>query len=130
MTTLNTGPNVIKALAALKEFGRMSAQELADWADITRYDAHAVLLRMNKRTKAGDKRIHIIDWTYGHDGARRYPRPVFALGDQRDKPKPKSDLAANRRRYEAKVHAMHRMSSVFNLAMTRETIREIRKGQV
>jgi hypothetical protein len=130
MTTLNTGPNVIKALAALKEFGRMSAQELADWADITRYDAHAVLLRMNKRTKAGEKRIHIADWTYGHDGARRYPRPVYALGDQRDKTKPKSDLAANRRRYEAKVHAMHRMSSVFNLAMTRETIREIRKGQV
>ena len=130
MTTLNTGPNVIKALAALKEFGRMSAQELADWADITRYDAHAVLLRMNKRTKAGEKRIHIADWTYGHDGARRYPRPVYALGDQRDKTKPKSDLAANRRRYEAKVHAKHRMSSVFNLAMTRETIREIRKGQV
>ena len=130
MTTLNTGPNVIKALAALKEFGRMSAQELADWADITRNDAHAVLLRMNKRTKAGEKRIHIADWTYGHDGARRYPRPVYALGDQRDKTKPKSDLAANRRRYEAKVHAKHRMSSVFNLAMTRETIREIRKGQV
>jgi hypothetical protein len=130
MTTLNTGPNVIKVLASLQEFGRMSAQEFADWADITRYDAHAVLLRMNKRTKAGDKRIYIIDWTYGHDGARRYPRPVYALGDQRDKPKPKADPAANRRRYDQQVHALHRMNSVFNMAMSRDTIREIRKGQV
>jgi len=130
VTTLNTGQHVIKALEALNEFGRISAQEFADWADIGRYDAHAVLVRMSKRTKAGVKRIHIADWTHGHDGARRYPRPVYALGDQRDKPKPKPDVAANRRRYEQGKNKMYRMSSVFNLAMTRDKIREIRKVMV
>lgn len=127
MTTTNTGPHVVKALEAFNEFGRMTAQEFADWADISRYDAHAVLNRMNKRTKAGDKRIHVIDWTYGHDDARRYPRPVYALGDRIDKPKPKADVAANRRRYEQGKNKMYRMNSVFNLAMTRDKIREIRK---
>lgn len=130
MTTTNTGPNVIKALEALSEFGRMSAQEFADWAEISRYDAHAVLGRMSKRTKAGEKRIYVADWTHGHDGARRYPRPVYALGDQRDKPKPKADPAANRRRHEQSKHKMYRMNSVFNLAMTRDKIREIRKVTV
>lgn len=127
MTTTNTGPHVIKALEALQEFGRMTAQEFADMADISRYDAHAVLRRMNKRTKAGDKRLHVADWVYGHDGARRYPRPVYALGDQRDKPKPKASPAANSRRYEQGKNRMYRMNSVFNLAMTRDRIREIRK---
>jgi len=127
---LNTGQHVVKALEALNEFGRMTAQEFADYADIGRYDAHAVLLRMNKRTKAGDKRIHIADWTHGHDGARRYPRPVYALGDKLDKKKPKADPAANRRRHEQSKNKMYRMNSVFNLAMTRDKIREIRKVTV
>lgn len=127
---MNTGQHVVKALEALNEFGRMTAQEFADYADIGRYDAHAVLLRMNKRTKAGDKRIHIADWTHGHDGARRYPRPVYALGDKLDKKKPKADPAANRRRHEQSKNKMYRMNSVFNLAMTRDKIREIRKVTV
>ena len=127
MTTTNTGKNVIMALEALQEFGRMTAQEFADWADITRYDAHAVLIRMNKRTKAGDKRIHIADWSHEHDGARRYPRPVFCLGDKIDKPKPKADPLANRRRYDAKRDKTYRMNSVFNMAMPRDRVREMAK---
>lgn len=127
MTTTNTGPHVIKALEAFQEFGRMTAQEFADMADISRYDAHAVLRRMNKRTKAGDKRLHVADWAYGHDGARRYPRPMYALGDKPDKPKPKASPAANSRRYEQGKNRMYRMNSVFNMAMTRDKIREIRK---
>lgn len=130
MTTLNRGHNVLKAYEALEEFGRMTAQELADWADMGRYDAHAVLVRMNKRTKDGVKRIHITDWVHGHDGARRYPRPVYALGDKLDKKKPKADPAANRRRHEQSKNRMYRMNSVFNLAMTRDKIREIRKVTV
>lgn len=121
---------MLKAYEALEEFGRMTAQELADWADMGRYDAHAVLVRMNKRTKAGEKRIHIADWVHGHDGARRYPRPVYALGDKLDRPKPKADPAANRRRHEQGKNKMYRMNSVFNLAMTRDKIREIRKVMV
>lgn len=127
MSTTNKGPLVIKALEALAEFERVTAQEFADFADISRYDAHAVLNRMCKRTKAGEKRIHIVDWKDSHDDARRYPRAVFMLGDKPDKPKPKPDVRANRRRSEAKRNKTFRMNSVFNMAMTRDTIRAIRK---
>jgi hypothetical protein len=128
MTTTNTGMHVIRALEAFAEFKRLTAQEFADYADIHRYDAHAVLNRMNKRTKAGDKRIHIADWTYAHDDARRYPRPVFMLGDLPDKPKPKPNLRENRRRSEHKTAQAIRMTSVFNMGLNRDRIREIRRS--
>jgi hypothetical protein len=128
MTTTNTGVHVIRALEAFAEFRRLTAQEFADFADIHRYDAHAVLNRMNKRTKAGEKRIHVADWTYAHDDARRYPRPVFMLGDFPDKPKPKPNLRENRRRSEHKTINAIRMTSVFNMGLNRGAVRQIRKN--
>ena len=126
MSTTNTGMHVIKALEAFAEFGRITAQEFADFADIGRYDAHAVLNRMNKRTKAGEKRIHIADWTYAHDDARRYPRAVFMLGDKEDKKKPKPNIRANRQRSEHKRTKTFRMNSVFNMGLNRDAVRQVR----
>ncbi len=128
MGSVNTGAYVMKAYAALEEFGTVTAQEFADYADIGRYDAHAVLRRMGKRTKAGEKRLHITAWVYDHDDARRYPRPVYAIGDKPDKVRPKPDVRANRRRSDARRENLFRVNSVFNLAMTREKIREIRRS--
>ena len=128
MGATNAGLLVQKALEAFEEFGKLTAQEFADYADIDRYAAHAVLNRMIKRTKAGEKRAYIVSWVHTHDGARRYPRAVFTLGDKLDKPRPKPNATENRRRSEAKSNAKFRMNSVFNMAMTREKIREIRKS--
>ena len=128
MSSTNTGSHVIKVLEALETFGQITAQEFADYADIGRYDAHAVLNRMAKRTKAGVKRIYVADWTYEHDDARRYPRAVFMVGDKPDKRKPKPDVRENRRRSEAMRNKTLRMNSVFNMALTRDKIREIRRS--
>jgi hypothetical protein len=128
MGTTNTGAHVIKALEAFNEFGRLTAQEFADYADIGRYDAHAVLNRMNKRTKAGVKRIYVADWTYEHDDARRYPRAVFMLGDKEDKKKPKPDIRENRKRSEHKRNKTFRMNSVFNMGLNRDAVRQVRKN--
>jgi hypothetical protein len=127
MTTTNRGPHVVKALEAFAEFGRLTAQEFADYADIGRYDAHAVLNRMNKRTKDGLKRIYVTDWTYEHDDARRYPRAVFMLGDKEDKKKPKPNIRANRKRSEHKRNKTFRMNSVFNMGLNRDAVRQVRK---
>lgn len=128
MTPLTSGTLVSKAWEALHEFGKITAQEFADYADIGRYDAHAALAKMNKRTKAGVKRIYIANWTYGHDDARRYPRPVFMIGDLPDKPRPKPNVRENRRRSEAQRNKILRMNSVFNMALTRDKIRELRRS--
>ena len=128
MGATNTGAYVIKALEAFEEFKRLTAQEFADYADLGRYDAHAVLNRMKRRTKAGVKRIHIAAWTYEHDDARRYPRAVFMLGDKEDKQRPKPNVRLNRQRSEHKAIKAIRMTSVFNMGLTRDKVREIRKS--
>ena len=128
MTPLNSGTLIAKAWEALHEFGKITAQEFADYADIGRYDAHAALAKMNKRTKAGEKRIYIANWTYVHDDAKRYPRAVFMIGDKPDKKKPKPNLRENRRRSEARRNTPFRMNSVFNMATPRDKIRELRRS--
>ena len=128
MSSMNTGSHILKIWEALAEFGKITAQEFADYADIGRYDAHAALNKMNKRTKAGVKRIYIADWTYEHDDARRYPRAVLMVGAKPNKPKPKPNRRENRRRSEAKRNKTLRMNSVFNIALPRDKIRELRRS--
>ena len=53
---------------------------------------------------------------------------VFMVGDQPDKPRPKPNVRENRRRSEAKRNTTFRMNSVFNMAMTRDKIRELRRA--
>lgn len=117
MSSLNRGQRVIDTTAAIVEFGEITASELAEHLGITRYDAHAVLNRMNKRTKAGLKRIHVVRYINDHDGARTYPRAVFAMGDKPDAKKPKADQLAVKRRYYARLKSRTTMNSVFNLGM-------------
>lgn len=117
MTCLNRGKRVTDTTAALVEFGEITASELAEHLGISRYDAHAVLNRMNKRTKAGLKRIHIVRYVDDHYGARRYPRAVFSIGDFPDAKKPKANQNEVKRRYYARLKSRTTMNSVFNLGM-------------
>jgi hypothetical protein len=117
LSSLNRGQRVIDTTAAIVEFGEITAMELAEYLGISRYDAHAVLTRMNKRTKAGLKRIHIVRYIYDHDGARKYPRAVYAMGDKPDAKKPKADQLAVKRDYYARLKSRSTMNSVFNLGL-------------
>lgn len=117
MGTVNRGPRVVATLAAIVEFGEITAMELSEYLDITRYDAHAVLRRMNKRTKAGVKRIYIVRFIDDHDGARKYPRAVYAMGDKPDAKKPKADQLRVKREYYARLKSRTTMNSVFNLGL-------------
>lgn len=124
MGTTNTGPLVFKAFMMFEEFGRITASEFADYADISRYDAHAVLYRLNKRMRNGVKRIHIAAWVDSHDDARRYLRAQYELGDKPDKARPQAKVSVVRDRYHKSVMTRFRMNNVFNMALTREQVRE------
>jgi hypothetical protein len=50
------------------------------------------------------------------------------LGDKLDKPRPKPNVRENRRRSEHKTINTIRMSSVFNMGLTRDKVRELRKS--
>jgi hypothetical protein len=49
------------------------------------------------------------------------------LGDQEDKKKPKPNIRANRQRSEHKTTKAIRMTSVFNMGLTRDAVRQVRK---
>lgn len=78
-----------------------------------------VLHRMRQKSDKFPKRIYISAWVHEHEGARRYPRAVYSIGDKRDKPKPKplSDAVKAKRRRGLRVSRL-RHASVFNLGLT------------
>jgi len=108
---------------ALEQYGNQSRAELEVNADIPKNLISAVLSRMNKCCPRVGKQIHITHYVYDAEGARRYPRAVYALGDGVDAKKPKAKTLENRRRYDAKKKGMYRMNSVFNMGKSRDQVR-------
>lgn len=115
------------ALRLLKEFGPMTAAELGQHLGLDRFGYAALASVLNKPLKKVGKRIHIVRWVYDHEGQRRYPRAVYALGDGLDVPRPKRDVRAVKQRYEQARRTRLRMSSVFRLGAY---LKDIRAGVV
>lgn len=68
------------------------------------------------RTCVVTKQLYIQSWTMDGYG-RRYPRPVYALGDKRDAPKPKPTTASERaQKYRQKRKPPKAPNSVFTWA--------------
>jgi hypothetical protein len=117
LSSLNRGCRVVAALAALVEHGEITAIELSDYLGIGRYDAHAVLKKLATPTKAGVKRAYIVRWVWDHEGAKKYPRPVYAPGKKSDAKRPVADQLANKRAYYHRQKKLATMNSVFNLGI-------------
>lgn len=113
---------------ALEQYGPQSRAELEHSAGIRKDLIAAIVSRMNKITPRAGKQIYICRYVYDAEGARRYPRAVYALGAGNDVPKPKPSQLENRRRYDAKRLGLYRMNSVFNLGKSRDQIRAERKA--
>lgn len=108
---------------ALEQYGAQSRAELEVSAGIPKRLIAAIVSRMNKNTPRIGKQIYICRYVYDAEGARRYPRAVYALGAGNDVAKPKASQLENRRRYDAKKKAMYCMNSVFNMGKSRDQIR-------
>lgn len=115
MTSLNRGSVVEQITSLLREVGPMTVMDIADTTGIDRYKVHAAMRRMADPDVLGGKRAYVKSYVYQADGARSYPRAVYALGISRCAPRPKRDQKAVKRRYEQRRNTMLRNSSVFNL---------------
>jgi hypothetical protein len=115
-------------LMALEQYGPQSRAELELSAGIPKELIAAVVSRLNRPTPRLGKQIHIVRYVYDSEGARRYPRAVYAIGDGKDVPKPKPCTKENKRRYANKLMSMYKMNSVFNLGKTRDMIRAERRA--
>lgn len=115
-------------LTALEQYGNQSRAELEVSAGIPKEIISAIISRLNRRGPRSGKQIHIVGYVYDAEGARRYPRAIYAVGDGVDAKKPKSSHLENRRRYDAKKRNMYRMNSVFNMGKSRDQIRAEMRG--
>lgn len=114
---MSYGKTILAIEIALSMHGPMTAAQLKEELNLGHKGTlTGVLYRMSKKTALRPKRIYISSWIHEHEGARRYPRAVYSIGDKRDKPKPKPMSGANKsKRYRSLRVARLRNSSVFNL---------------
>lgn len=99
----------------LQHCGPLTMRDIAqfypglDYHDVAKYIAAM-------RTCVVTKQLYIQSWTMEGVG-RRYPRPVYALGDRRDAPKPKPVTASERaKKYRQSRKLPKHASSVFTWA--------------
>jgi len=125
MSKRDWGSVTINILKAFEEHGEMTRKEVCEAIGLDRMYVSAILTRLNKAGKTLPKRIHVVRYVYDEEGARRYPRAVYALGDQPDAKKPKSNPAENKRRYLQNLRKRMTGNSVFNLGLTRRQYTEM-----
>jgi hypothetical protein len=119
------GSVTTKILRMFAEHGEMTRKEVCDAIGLDRMYISSILTRLNKAGKTLPKRIHVVRYVYDEEGARRYPRAVYALGDLPDAKKPKSDPKENQKRYREGLRRRMTGNSVFNLGLTRRQYTEI-----
>ncbi|CAB4132302.1 hypothetical protein UFOVP259_18 [uncultured Caudovirales phage] len=108
----------------LQQHGELTSAEICAELGINRMQGGAVLARMNKASPKLPKRIYKVKYIDEHEGQRRYPRSVYALGDLPDAKKPKANPRENSKRYRTRVNK--KVASVFHLGLTRNQKREMR----
>lgn len=119
------GKTVGEILRILEEIGPMTAMEISDHLNLNRYSTSSIIARLCKESKTIPKRAHIKSYTYDHEGQRKYPRAVYALGDKPNARNPGADPLGNSRRYRAKRKAKGTANFVFNLALPRRVYEKL-----
>ena len=128
MVKVGFGVVVERILDLLEHVGPMTRSEIEQNLGIGKNTAGSVISRLNRASKQLPKRVYIKAYVYDHEGTRRYPRAVYALGDRADAARPKPQGKENRRRYAEKLKSVYRTNSVFNLGRSVREIREMRKA--
>jgi len=111
------GVTTLRILDALEHIGPMTRGEMCAHLRLTRQECAAIFSRLTRPQlrPPGPRRVHVFAWVYdGDDGERRYPRAVYAIGDAPDKPKPRSNSKANRKRYRINKKGRS-LSAVFEI---------------
>lgn len=107
---------------ALREYGPMTAAELCLYVPGLPNDIRKACARMatpsKRRVPVGKRRIHVTDWVYDVEGARKYPRPLYKLGHGSNKTKParppRNEVVKT---WQRKVRKHQTHNFVFNLGL-------------
>lgn len=113
------GSIVERITLLLEQQGAMTRSEICQGLNMGKASISPVMSRMHMESKLYGKRIYISGWVEEAEGARRYPRAIYSLGNLPDAKKPKRDRLAVRRRYEQGRRKRMTMNSVFNMGKPR-----------
>jgi len=122
------GVVVAKIERLLEQQKELSAAEICSELNMTRNQIGAVISRMRKASPKMPQRIYRVRYVFDHEGQRRYPRAVYALGDLPDAKKPVSSYKEIRKRYEK--NKKMKINSVFQLGFTRRQMQNFNKGLI
>ena len=104
----------------LKDLGPMTSAEICQELGLEKGDLSSIISRMCRPHKQNPRRLYITAYVYEHEThERRYPRAVYALGDEPNKPKPKTNRKEIVRRYNENKRKRLTGNSVFNLGLPR-----------
>lgn len=91
------GVLTLRVLDALEHVGPMTTADMREHLGLARDPGGSLMSRLKS-----SGRVHVEEWRREHDGARRYPRAVWAFGPGRNAPKPppipRADLERKRLR--------------------------------
>lgn len=105
-----------KVIAILTEFGPMTTLDLMDeFPGMTFHHMQVTVSRMKQK-----KKIHVGRWIQQlGEGKKRYPRPVWHLGEGKDAKKRKDTRKEVNQRYSKRRKARRAMvNSVFSLGLS------------
>ena len=122
MTKRAWGSTVAAVTKLLDEYGEMTRAEMEVEIGIPHRQLSGVITRMRRGGPKSQRLLHITRYVQDAEGARRYPRAVYALGDKPDAKKPKSDHKEVRRRYDANKRAKVAAINMSSAGWTRRQI--------
>ena len=104
-------------METIEDYGPMTQGELLDLLGGNKGNVYKITMNLTKPTKRLPKRLFISSYVFDQEGEKRYPRPVFAIGNKPNVPKPVQDIPATQKRYRDKRKSHTLLNSVFNLGL-------------
>lgn len=111
--TASTARQVV--LAYLRDHGPSTLAQIREDSGIGTSTLSAAVRSMLRGTAVSPRVLYVQRWVDTHEGERRYPRQVLALGNGNDAKRPPRDVNAAARRWRANKLARKRNNFVFNL---------------
>lgn len=111
-----------RILELIQESGGMTRSEIERGVGLPREHVSAVVSRLAKPGAKDPKRIYVSHYVYDQEGAKKYPRAVYCLGDNEDAKRPKANIKQRRREWSALKLRRAKNASVFHLGMTRREL--------
>lgn len=106
----------------------MTRAELTAHMKICHKVVAATLSHMKRKSKTLGKRVYVKEYVYDDAKLRYYPRAVYALGCLPDAKRPKSDPTISQVKYREKIIGRFKMNNVFNLGLTNNAIKMMRRA--